>query len=118
MEFQEVHIGSLIKREVEKRGVKFSSFAQSIGIQRQNVDRKVFSQKGIDTVLLEQISETLNYNFFNFYKTHEDCNHFELQKELKATLTIEMGEEKQDRSFNFLFGNNNIKIKDNTITDS
>ncbi len=33
-----------------------------------------------------------------------------LQKEVKATLTIEMGKEKKDQVFRFLFGDNNLEI--------
>lgn len=32
------------------------------------------------------------------------------QKEIKATLTIEMGKEKKDQIFRFLFGDNNVGI--------
>ena len=117
MKFNSIHIGLLIKQEVERQGIKFSSFAKSINTQRQNVERKVFSQKGLDTELLINISEKLNVNFFKYYETDERSNSFQLQKEVKATLTMEMGEEKQDRTFNFLFGNNNIQIKDNTIKE-
>jgi len=94
----------------------YAYFAQSIDSQKQNVERKVFSQKGIDTELLIKISEVLNFNFFDCYKSDSKSNYFRVQKELKATLTIEMGEEKQDKTFSFLFGENNIKIKDNNVT--
>ena len=68
MKYQKIHIGSLIKTEVKHRGMTFSEFARCIGIQRQNVERKVFSRQGLDTELLIQISEILDFNFFKYYQ--------------------------------------------------
>ena len=68
MKYQKIHIGSLIKTEVKHRGMTFSEFARRIGIQRQNVERKVFSRQGLDTELLIEISEILDFNFFKYYQ--------------------------------------------------
>lgn len=37
-------------------------------------------------------------------------NDKQVQKEIKATLTIEMGKEKKDQVFRFLFGDNSLEI--------
>ena len=68
MKYQRIHIGSLIKTEVKNCGMTFAEFARRIGIQRQNVDRKVFSQQGLDTEFLIEISEILDFNFFKYYQ--------------------------------------------------
>jgi len=69
MEYQKIHIGSLIKSEVKDRGITYSEFARRIGTQRQNIERKVFTQQGLDTELLMQISEILDFDFFKYFKT-------------------------------------------------
>ena len=43
------------------------------------------------------------------YPTAIESN-MQVQKEVKATLTIEMGKEKKDQVFRFLFEDNNIEI--------
>ena len=68
MEYQKIHIGSLIKSEVKHRGITFTEFARRIGTQKQNVERKVFSQQGLDTGLLIQISEVLDFDFFKYFQ--------------------------------------------------
>lgn len=115
MKFEDIHIGSIIKSEVLKQGLTLAAFAQSINIQRQNVDKKVFSQKGLATTLLVEISEKLNCNFFDYYYSKENRNYKGLHQEVKATLTIELGEKKEDKTFRFLFGENDIKIMDNNL---
>jgi len=72
MEYQKVHIGSLIKSEVKHRGMTYSDFAGRIGIQRQNVESKVFKKQGLNTSLLIQISEILNCDFFKYFQTRID----------------------------------------------
>ena len=68
MEYQKIHIGSLIKAEVKHRGMTFSEFAKRIGVLRQNVERKIFTQQGLDTELLIQISEVLDFDFFKYFQ--------------------------------------------------
>ena len=74
MKYQRIHIGSLIKTEVKNSGITFAEFARRIGIQRQNVERKVFSQQGLDTELLMQISEVLDFNFFRYFQNNTTGN--------------------------------------------
>ena len=47
----------------------FTEFAKCIGIQRQNVERKVFTKQGLDTDLLIKISEILDFDFFKYFQT-------------------------------------------------
>ena len=78
MEYQKIHIGSLIKSEVKRRKMTFTEFAGCIGIQRQNVERKVFSKQGLDTELLIQISEVLDFDFFKYFQNKATCNNQQL----------------------------------------
>jgi Plasmid maintenance system antidote protein len=115
MEFKKIHIGSLIKAEVKHCGMTFTEFAKHIGIQRQNVERKIFSQQGLNTDLLIQISDVLNFDFFKYFQSNTNCNHLQLQKEVKVTLIVEMGSKKQDRKFRFVFDEKDITIKDDSV---
>ena len=81
MEYQKIHIGSLIKCEVKKRGMTFFEFADCIGIQRQNVECKVFTKQGINTDLLIQISEVLDFNFFKYFQNKATCNDMQLHSD-------------------------------------
>jgi hypothetical protein len=76
MKYERVHIGSVIKEVVKKQKKTFTSFAQDIGIQKQNVEKKVFSQQGLDTDFLMLISEKLDYNFFEYFSLPPKLNFF------------------------------------------
>lgn len=110
MKINRVHIGEIIRQLVDERKMSKASFAQSLNIQRQNIDKTVFSKNSIDTDLLCRISEVLDCNLFKYYTDDKISNINGLQ-ELKATLTIVMGAEKQDQTFRFVFGQNNVEMK-------
>lgn len=112
MRIKRVNIGEEIKKKVIERQQSIASFAKAIGIQRQNIEKTVFSKNSLDTDLLMRISEELDYNFFSYYTNEDVCNIINYSKqEVKATLTIELGEEKKDQVFRFIFGDNNLEIK-------
>ena len=108
MKIGRVNIGELIKKEVERQNKSHSAFAQSIGIQRQNVGTKVFNKKSIDTELLSEISEILNFNFFQYYKTNEICNknnyNAVIIKEVKSQVKLQIGSEMVEKEFYIDFG--------------
>jgi len=108
----DVHIGNVIKTKVEESDFSFSSFASQIGIQRQNIDRTIFEKKSIDTDMLLQISNVLNFDFFQYYSPAKKCNDLDDKQmnEVKGTLSIEFGKEKKDQVFRFVFGENNLEI--------
>lgn len=61
-------IGVLIKLKVAEKGLTVSEFARRINTNRNNV-YDIFKRDSIDTLLLQKISEVLEYNFFlNFIK--------------------------------------------------
>lgn len=106
MKIKRINLGEIIKGMVEAKGMSQAQFARLIGLQRQNVNKTVFDKSGIDTNLLCVISEVLECNLFDYFQSNtKDDKH-----ELKATLTIEMGLEKQDKTLRFVFGDNNIEI--------
>jgi plasmid maintenance system antidote protein VapI len=108
MEIERINIGELIKNELANRGISFSSFAKSIGVQRQNIEKTIFSKMSIDTEMLSLISERLDYNFFLLYKDLSECNKKDDTsneiKEVKAFVTLQIGKEKKEETFTFFFG--------------
>ena len=112
MKINRLYIGQEVRRKVEESGMSKAKFAELLGIARQNIEKTVFQKHSLDTDLLCNISEVLNCNFFDYYKSDSVCNKtdYKEKKELKATLSIEMGAEKKEQVFRFVFGDNNIEI--------
>ena len=107
MKIKRVDLGSIIKKIVEEKGLTNADFARQIGLQRQNVVKSVFENNSLDTNLLCNISEVLDCNLFDYYQFQSGNE----KRELKATLTVEMGSEKKDKTFRFVFGENNVELK-------
>lgn len=61
-----IHIGSIIKNELEKQGRKPSWLAKQLCFERTNV-YNIFRRSTIDTELLMRISELLQVDFFALY---------------------------------------------------
>jgi len=111
MKIERVNIGEIIKSKVKADEKSLAAFAKSIGKHRQNIEKTVFNKKSIDTNLLSLICEVLDFDFFQYYRFEKDSNIKDYNlKEVKATLTIEMGNEKKDQIFRFIFGENNLEI--------
>lgn len=111
MKIQEIDLGGFILNLLQEKGISKGEFADRIGIKRQNANRDIFEKKSLDTNLVRRISEYLDYNLFTLFLDDNQYDYIKKQ-ELKATLTIVMGKEKQDKSFHFVFGENNVEIKD------
>jgi plasmid maintenance system antidote protein VapI len=62
-----LHIGSIIKEELEKQERTVSWFARKLCCDRSNI-YKLFRRSTIDTELLLRISQILHYDFFELYK--------------------------------------------------
>lgn len=69
----EIHIGKLIKQQVEISPLTKSDFARKINKFPQNIN-EVFSKKSIDTDLLYKISDVLNHDFFKYYR--DEANNY------------------------------------------
>ena len=61
-----MHIGNLIKQQLEEQGRSVVWFARKLSYSRTNV-YKIFEKPSIDTSLLLRISSILNYDFFKHY---------------------------------------------------
>ena len=62
----DIHIGQLIKDELERQERSVSWFARKLYCDRSNI-YKIFKRSTIDTELLMRISVVLNYDFFSDY---------------------------------------------------
>lgn len=105
MKIERHNLGEIIHQLVREKGLSDAAFAKSIGLQRQNIKKTVFEKRSLDTDLLCLISEVLECNLFDYFKSNTND-----YKELRATISIELGQEKQDKTLTFHFGNNNITI--------
>lgn len=106
MKINRINLGETIRKKVEEKGMSQAEFARQIGMQRQNVVKLVFEKASLDTNLLASICEVLDCNLFDYFSSDSD----KTVSEVKATITIEMGKEKKDRTVRFIFGENDIKI--------
>lgn len=68
---ERMHIGSLIKDELERQERTVSWFARKLNCDRSNI-YKLFKRQNIDTDLLLRISVVLHYDFFEMYR-QEAC---------------------------------------------
>lgn len=101
MKINRLDIGQEVRKKVEESGMSKAKFAELLGIARQNIEKTVFQKHSLDTDLLCKISEVLNCNFFDFYKSDEMCNlgDYKQKQEVKAVLSIEFGAEKKEQVF-------------------
>ena len=63
-----LHIGNLIKEELERQERTVAWLARKLCCDRTNV-YKIFKRSTIDTELLLRVSQILNCNFFEFYRS-------------------------------------------------
>ena len=99
MNINRLNIGEEVRKKVDENGLSKAKFAELLGIARQNIEKTVFQKHSLDTDLLCNISEVLNCNFFDYYKSDSPSNKkdYKEQKEIRATLSIEMGSEKKEQ---------------------
>lgn len=67
MEYKRVNIGLLMEQKMNELGLNKSEFARKIGVPNQNVNR-LFEKQSIDTDKLISICESLNVDFFDYYR--------------------------------------------------
>lgn len=106
-------IGEVIKSVVREKFKKDSDFAEKWGKSRQAV-YDLYKRETIDVNTLLEISKVLSYDFFElyqqqlpFYKKKEST---EEKEPIKATLQIELSQDKKDQVLRIVFGDNNLKI--------
>lgn len=62
----QVHIGKLIRAKLYEQGRSVTWLARQIPCTRNNM-YKIFRKSNLDTILLQHISQVLDYNFFDDY---------------------------------------------------
>lgn len=68
-----IHIGQLIKQELDRQERTPTWLARKINCERPNV-YYIFSQQSINTDLLLRISRALNHDFFHYYTSALTAN--------------------------------------------
>lgn len=68
-----LHIGKLIKEELERQERTVSWFARKLYCDRSNI-YKIFKRPTIDTELLLRISNILQHDFFGDYRERFNAN--------------------------------------------
>lgn len=71
MKFEKVNIGLLIEQKMNELDINKSEMARRSGIANQNINR-VLERSSIDTDKLVAISEALDFNFFDCFRTKEE----------------------------------------------
>lgn len=61
-----MHIGQLIKQELEEQGRTVVWFARKMSYSRANI-YKIFEKPSIDAEVLFRISKLLQHDFFKYY---------------------------------------------------
>ena len=68
MKFEKVNIGLLIEQKMNELDINKSEMARRSGIANQNINR-VLERSSIDTDKLVAISEALDFNFFDCFRS-------------------------------------------------
>lgn len=76
MKVKDVNIGLMIASRINQLRMTKSAFGRKIGIPQSNVNR-ILERADINTEKLIQISEVLDYNFFELYTTTQVDEHYE-----------------------------------------
>ena len=71
MRFEKVNIGLLIEQKMNELDISKSEMARRCGIANQNINR-VLERPNIDTDKLMAISEALDFNFFDCFRSIEE----------------------------------------------
>ena len=91
-----LHIGKIIRKSLEEKGMTKSEFARRISTSPQNI-YGILKRKSIDTELLRDISTCLQVDFFQYYSTSAlvDGDKAITAVQMKAELDIAVKELKQ-----------------------
>lgn len=73
MKIERVNIGLLIEQKINELGITKSEMARRCGIANQNINR-VLDKSSIDTNKLISISEALDFNFFDCFRSLDKIN--------------------------------------------
>jgi len=84
-----IHIGSVIKEKLEEKSMTITEFANRINRERTSV-YDIFERKSVDTELLIQISEALDYDFVHevYFPEYKNTT----SSKIHITIEVEEGE--------------------------
>lgn len=70
MKYERPNIGLLIEQKINELGLNKSELARRINVPNQNINR-LLEKSSIDTDKLVQISEALDFDFFDYFHIKE-----------------------------------------------
>lgn len=101
----------------ESKGYSQERFSEMINMTQASYARFERGATKTDLSVVRKVAELFGLSLIDlisYPKKYVDIdlieNQKQVQKEIKATLTIELGKEKKDQVFRFLFGENNLEI--------
>lgn len=83
-----VHIGLMIWKEMKRQDLSSAFLATELKISKVKA-QDILNSASIDTELLMNISEILNYNFFHYYEDSKAFSKIETQSKQKSAQEIE-----------------------------
>ena len=87
MKTERVHLGEIIKEQLDLVGMNNAELGRRINTSRQNID-KILKKSSIDSEQLFKIGQALNYDFFNHYRV--DNKQPVVDNAKKARILIEL----------------------------
>ncbi len=78
-------LGKEIKKEVKRKGIKITEFAEMINYSRRNI-YEIFERKSIDTNLLQKTGKVLGTNLFIHFFSEKELNELKTQKSNEENL--------------------------------
>jgi len=84
---QNIHIGKKIKARVEDRGMNVTEFAKRLKRTSQSVYH-IFNSASIDTALLQDIGDVLEYDFFRFYVREKESAPVDTKQKNKRKMSL------------------------------
>lgn len=109
MKINDVNLGEQIERIIKEKEISQAKLGKIIGLKSQNVRRDILAKRSLDTDIVRRISEFLDFNLFDLFTPHNQFDY--ANNSVKATVKVEMGEQLQEKTFTFSFGNNKLEIK-------
>lgn len=106
-----------IKSIRESKGYSQEEMAEKLAITQSSYARFERGATKTDLSTVQQVASVFNLSLIDlltYPKKYIDPDAQSVlpmgKQEVKATLTIEMGQEKKDQVFRFIFGDNDVKI--------
>ncbi len=113
---RKIHIGKVVKRIADERGMKYTELAKRMNTSPQNV-QGMFSRATLQTETLVQLSEVLNHDFFEHYRkkiisvVNEPKEQYGKNKEdVEITLNIRINPYKHESLLRQLLGEQSANL--------